>query len=224
LPGEPEKKSKTSRRYRLLRFANKLKANTGTEEAPKRIVVAEIAEAVAVALALAYLVLAIRENRWCWPAGMASTAIYLVVMYRAALYMETALQVFYLAVSVYGWRHWGRERHTLPITSWPLSTHALALALLFALSVVSGAWLASATDAAFPYLDSFIAWGSVVTTWMVARKVFENWAYWFVIDSAAIFVYLNRGLTLTAVLYGVYLVLVLVGWRAWRQHMQQVTA
>lgn len=178
-----------------------------------------ILEPLAVALALAYLVLAIRESRWCWMAGMASTAIYLVIMYRAALYMESALQVFYLGVSAYGWWHWGGRRHELPITVWPWRAHAFALVALLALSVASGTWLSRNTDAAFPWLDSFITWGSVLTTWMVARKVFDNWAYWFVIDSLAIYVYLNRGLAMTAVLYAVYLVLVVVGWRTWRRRM-----
>ncbi len=182
---------------------------------------ADPVEALAVALALLYLVLAIRENRWCWLAAMVSAAIYLVIMYRAALYMESALQAFYVVVSAYGWCHWGRERRSLPITTWPLPAHALAVALLLALSAASGAWLGAVTAAPFPYLDSFVAWGSILTTWMVARKTFENWAYWFVIDSVAIYVYWNRELALTAALYGVYLVLVVFGWRAWWRHLAE---
>ncbi|NNK38790.1 MAG: nicotinamide mononucleotide transporter, partial [Xanthomonadales bacterium] len=63
-------------------------------------------EILAVVLAIAYLVLAIRQNIWCWAAAAVSTLLYLYVMYRANLYMESALQLFYLGMAVYGWQQW----------------------------------------------------------------------------------------------------------------------
>lgn len=176
-------------------------------------------EALAVVFALAYLVLAVRESRWCWPAGMASTAIYLVLVYRAALYMQAALQIFYLGVAAYGWWHWDKARCPPRITTWPPVAHAAAAAATFGLSATTGAWFAATTDAALPYLDSFITWGSILATWMVARKILENWVYWFVLDALSIYLYLSRGLALTAGLFGLYLVLVVVGFRTWRRRM-----
>jgi nicotinamide mononucleotide transporter len=73
----------------------------------------------------------------------------------------------------------------------------------------------SRTDAAFPYFDSFTTVAAIVTTYMVARKVLENWLYWFVIDSISVYLYLARGLTLTALLFVLYLVLIVIGWRRW---------
>ena len=64
-------------------------------------------EVTAVVLAIAYLALAIRQSLWCWAAAFASTAIYLVLMYQARLYMESGLQIFYLGMAVYGWYRWG---------------------------------------------------------------------------------------------------------------------
>jgi nicotinamide mononucleotide transporter len=186
--------------------------------------VPESLEAVAVALALAYLVLAIRENAWCWPAGMASTAIYLWVMSRAALYMEAALQVFYLGVSVYGWWRWRRSGPVLPITTWPVRAHLVALGAVTTLAAASGTWLAGHTDAALPFLDSWITWSSILTTWMVARKVLENWLYWLVIDSICIYVYISRDLLLTAALFAIYLLLAVAGFRAWRRRLGAVAA
>lgn len=187
-------------------------------------------EAMGVALAIAYLVLAIRENPWCWPAGMASSAIYLALFFGKTLYMESALQLFYIGIAVYGWRRWlggrgsgGREtRETpapVPITSWGAREHVLALAVVGALTLANGAVLAAHTPAALPYLDSLVAWGSVVTTWMVARKVLENWLYWFVIDALSAYVYASRGLWLTAALFAAYLVLIVIGYATWRRHM-----
>ncbi len=177
-------------------------------------------EALAVALAVAYLALAIRESLWCWVAGAASSAIYLALFYRAALYMESVLQLFYIGIAAYGWLHWARPALQLPVITWRPAQHARALGLMAVLGGANGALLAAFTPAALPYLDALIAWGSVVTTWMVARKVLENWVYWFVIDGLSVYIYMRRGLWLTSGLFVVYLVMIVSGYRAWRRHVQ----
>ncbi len=179
-------------------------------------------EAAAVLLAIGYLVLVIGQNIWCWAAAFVSTGIYLVLMFQARLYMESALQVFYLGMAVYGWyswRHGPGPDHELPVTSWGPRQHGWAIAAILTLSVASGAALDAWTDAALPYLDSFTTWGAMVTTWMVARKILENWLYWFVIDSVSIYLYVSRELYLTAVLFAFYLVLIVFGYLAWRREL-----
>ena len=175
-------------------------------------------------LAIAYLVLAIRQNTWCWAAAFASTAIYLVLMYRALLYMEAALQLFYLAMAVYGWYSWrhgpGPDR-ALPVTVWGWRQHVLAGTAVAILTLSSGALLAAYSDAVLPYVDSFTTWGAVITTWMVARKILENWLYWLVIDSASIYLYVSRELYLTSLLFAAYLVLATIGFLAWRREFRR---
>lgn len=175
-------------------------------------------EWLAVALALAYLWLAIRQSAWCWPAAITSTLIYLFLMYHAALYMEAVLQLFYIGVALYGWRAWvaGGPGDSLLVHRWPWRRHLAALAGILILSAASGALLTRYTPAALPYADAFTTWGAVVTTWMVARKVLENWLYWFVIDSVSIYLYVSRELYLTAGLFLIYLVMIVAGYRAWR--------
>lgn len=176
-------------------------------------------ELAAVTLAVAYLLLAIRESVWCWPAGIASSAIYLVLLARAALYMESALQLFYIAVSFYGWWHWGHATAAeLRIRTWSIGQHAAALLAIALAAVLNGKLLAMWTTAALPYVDAFITWGSILTTWMVAQKILENWLYWFVIDAISVYVYLQRGLPLTAALFALYLLMIIVGFRSWRRH------
>jgi len=181
-------------------------------------------EIAAVALAIAYLVLAIRQQIGCWPAAIASTAIYIGLMYEARLYMESALQIFYIAVAVYGWRQWrrgGPGGGPLVVHTWPRARHVVAIAAILTLSAGSGYVLARHTSAALPYLDSFTTWGAIVTTWMVARKLLENWLYWFVIDSVSLYLYVSRGLWLTAALFALYLVLIVIGYRRWRASLRE---
>ncbi|HEX6994608.1 MAG TPA: nicotinamide riboside transporter PnuC [Gammaproteobacteria bacterium] len=175
-------------------------------------------ELVAVVLAVLYLVLVIRENVWCWPAALVGTLLSLVVFVDARLYMEAALQLFYAAMAVYGWRQWlhgGPRGESVAIGVWSWRRHALALAVIAVLTGAFGAVLSARTDAALPYADSFTTVAALVTTYMVAKKVLENWIYWFVIDSISIYLYVSRGLYLFAALFAFYLVLIVIGYRAW---------
>jgi len=178
-------------------------------------------EVAAVLLGVAYLLLAMRESLWCWYAAFASTAIFLFLFWEVNLLMESALQVYYLAMAVYGWWQWqygSSEHDELAISSWGPRQHSLAIGTVLTISLASGLALAQYSSAALPFLDSFTTWGSVLTTWMVARKILENWLYWLVIDSASIYLYLDRELYLTAVLFAAYLVIVIFGYRKWLLH------
>jgi len=183
-------------------------------------------EVAAVLLGVAYLLLAMRESLWCWYAAFISTAIFLVLFWNVGLLMESGLQVYYLAMAVYGWWEWqqGSAGGTgLAISSWGTRQHLLALLAVLLVSAISGSLLQQFTGAALPYLDSFTTWGSILTTWMVARKILENWLYWLVIDSVSIYLYLDRGLYLTALLFAIYLVIVLFGYRKWLLHYRAIS-
>ncbi len=186
-----------------------------------------VPELVAVVAAIAYLLLAIRENIWCWLFAGISTAIYVWLFFAARLYMESVLNAFYFAMAIYGWHVWysGRTNsHELSVSRWPASVHAGAILGVIAISVVNGYLLSRFTDAAFPYVDSLTTWGAIWATFLVARKVLENWWYWLVIDIASVFIYWSRDLELTSLLFVVYVIMIpfgLVGWtRSWRE--QQV--
>ncbi|MBK6280036.1 MAG: nicotinamide mononucleotide transporter [Gammaproteobacteria bacterium] len=182
-------------------------------------------EALAVLLGIAYLLLAMRESLWCWPAAFLSTLIYLFLFWHAELPMESGLQFYYLAMAVYGWWHWrggaGAAAEPLPVRTWPWRYHVAAIVLVLAASLASGAALTHAGLGRLPYLDSFTTWGAILTTWMVAQKLLENWLYWLVVDGVSLYLYLDRGLHLTALLFVVYLVIVVFGYFQWRRHYRE---
>jgi nicotinamide mononucleotide transporter len=143
------------------------------------------------------------------------------------LYMQSVLQVFYLVMAVYGFIDWkqGRtEASGVLIRTWSPTQHALAAAGVAVAALVNG-WLLTHTDAAAPYLDSFVTWGSVVTTWMVARRVLENWLYWIIVDAVAAYLYFTQGLLATTVLFVIYLGIVVRGYFVWRhEYLAQTKA
>ncbi len=188
-------------------------------------------ELAAVLLGIAYLLLVVRESLWCWYAAFISTSIFLYLFWEVNLLMESALQVYYLVMAVYGWWHWrGGEsngagaNNQLAISTWPLRAHLLAIAGVLVASLLSAELLKQYTNAALPLLDSFTTWGSILTTWMVTRKVLENWLYWLVIDSVSIYLYLDRELYLTAMLFMAYIVIVIIGYRKWLLHYRQTSS
>ena len=184
-------------------------------------------EALAVVLAIAYLLLAIRQNIWCWYCAAASTAIYIWLFFGAKLYMESVLNVFYFVMAAYGWMVWSSGRdatHELPVVSWPLRIHGTAILAVVLISVINGYLLSRFTDAAFPYIDSLTTWSAIWATFLVARKVLENWWYWLVIDLASIFIYLARDLQLTSLLFVVYVIMIPFGLVSWTRSMREQPA
>jgi nicotinamide mononucleotide transporter len=181
-------------------------------------------ETIAVVLAIGYLLLAIRENIWCWLCAGVSTAIYVWLFIEAKLYMESALNGFYFAMAIYGWYVWysGRaDGHERPIVAWPVTTHAIAITLIVIASLASGYLLDARTDAAFPYIDSLTTWSAVWATFLVARKVLENWWYWLVIDVASIFIYWSRDLEQTAALFVLYVLMIPFGILSWTRSYRE---
>jgi nicotinamide mononucleotide transporter len=186
------------------------------------------AEWIAVVLALGYLLLAVRQHPWCWAFAIASAAIYLVLFAQGGLRMQAALQLFYVAMAVYGWRSWRSRPEgggaALAVSTWPLRRHALAIGAIVAVALVNGWLLRAPGTGPAPYVDALVAWGSVFATWLVARKVLENWLYWIAFDAIAIGLYWHQGFHATAVLFVVYVVIAVRGYVAWRASLSQAGA
>ena len=184
-------------------------------------------EAIAVVLAVAYLLLAAREHIACWYCAFVSSALFTVIFRDVSLLMESLLNVFYVVMAVVGWYTWrygGNTHAGVRIrTLKPWQHLAIVLALLLAAGA-NGWFMQRYTTAVWPYLDAFTTWASVLTTFLVVWKVLENWLYWLVIDSLSIFLYIDRELYLTALLFAAYVVIVIFGFIHWRRLYREDTA
>jgi nicotinamide mononucleotide transporter len=177
-----------------------------------------VPELIAVALSLAYVVLVTRHHRACWVFGGLSSAIYVGIAASARLPMQSALNIFYVAMSVYGWYSWtrsAREEEGRRVRRWPLARHLLLGLAVAGASLASAGLLARETHAAWPLLDSLVTWTCVAATVLVARSVLENWLYFLAADSVTIFLYARQGHLPSALLFAIYCAVALVGYRAW---------
>jgi nicotinamide mononucleotide transporter len=181
-------------------------------------------EIAAAAFGLVCVWLTMRENVWCWPTGLVQVVLYIYVFYEARLYADTGLQVIYVFLQLYGWHQWlhGGARHGTLHISRAARPLLLQLLLLGGLSTAAlGYAFHRWTDASVPYWDSVIVAFSLVAQWMLARKLLQNWLFWIAVDVVAIGVYLYKGLLPTGVLYAVFLVLAILGYRQWARTLHK---
>ena len=183
---------------------------------------------LALATGVAYAVLAARRNRLCWIAGAVSSVCAAILSGMSKLPMQAALQVFYVAMSVYGWWSWRRisSGGELSVGVWPVAWHLGAALVLVAASFASAHWLRPGNAADWPLLDSLTTWFSLFATWLAARARLENWLYWIVINAVMVFLFYAQEVWGMAVLSVLLMGIAASGFVAWRRRYraQAVTA
>ena len=166
------------------------------------------------------VVLVVRCSIWNWPAGLANNGFYLVLFAEAGLYADAGLQIVYLALGVYGWWAWlhgGPDRSTLVIQRTTRQQAAIFAGATLVGAIAMALLLNGLTDSTVPWADGLTTTLSLVAQWMLTRKLLENWWVWIVADVLYVGLYIYKDLYVTAVLYGVFLVLCVLGLRAWRR-------
>ncbi len=188
-------------------------------------------EFVAVSFGLVSVYLSAREHIVSWPTAIVNVGIFFVLFWKAKLYADAVLQLFYLVLSVYGWHKWlyGGAAQTRLLVSRTQRRHWMVLVPLVAVGGLGlGVLLARFTDSPAPYFDALLTAGSLAAQWMMTRKLLENWIVWIIADAVYVPVFIWRGLPLTALQYGVFLLLAAMGWFGWRLSLraqqQAVTA
>ena len=171
--------------------------------------------------------LSVRQNIWSWPTAIINVVLYAIVFYEARLYADMGLQVIYAILSIYGWYEWlygGEGRTELHVSRTGPRLGALLALIAAAGSAVLGAVLHRATDAALPFMDSFLSSTSLVAQWMMTKKLLENWLVWIGVDVLYVGMFIFKGLFLTAGLYTVFLALTVKGYIDWRRSMAAQSA
>lgn len=170
--------------------------------------------------------LTVRENVWNFPIGLVNSVTFGVVFFHASLLTDAGLQGVYFVLGVLGWRQWvcgGENRTTLRITlaSW----RERGVVTLATLALTAGLWqLVWHLKKDDPKADQLAIFADALTTavslaaqWLLNYKRLENWLVWIFVDVLYVPLYLYKGLHLTAVLYGVFLVMAIIGFLRWRK-------
>lgn len=176
-------------------------------------------EIAAFVFSLICVALNIKQIHWAWPFTIAASALYAWLFFVNKLYGDGALQFVFIASAFYGWWQWffGKRADASPLLPQYLRRKTwlfLALSWII-LWLFIGAFLKKFTDTDVPWWDAFPTAGSLVATYLLAKKYIENWPVWIGVNAvgAALFAYKN--LTLTAILYALFLLMAIAGWREW---------
>ena len=180
-------------------------------------------EIAAFALSIVMVLANLRVNPVAWPLAIAASLLYALLFADARLYGEAGLQFVFIAVAVWGWWQWLCARGN---GGAPLAVHRLAprgVAIATALTLLAwpllGTLLAHGTDSTTPFADALATVASVTGQILLGRKVLENWAVWLGVNVFSVGLFAYKALWLTALLYALFALLSLAGWRAWSRQI-----
>ncbi len=173
------------------------------------------------------VVLMVRQSLWAFPVGLVAVSVQGVLFWQNRFPADAALQVFFFVTLAWGWWHWVKDKGAapqLPVTRLSARGWATTLALASGATAVWALTIGPAMGAAMPWRDAFIAAFSVAAQVLQVRKNMENWPLWIVVNLVAIASYWSAELAYTAFLYALYLVLAVLGWRAWAKSLREAGA
>ncbi|TFH27237.1 MAG: nicotinamide riboside transporter PnuC [Bacteroidia bacterium] len=180
---------------------------------------AHYVEILGVIFSILYLFFSIRQNILLWPLGIASALLYMVVFYQSKFYADMGLNGYYVVISIYGWILWRRGSREgesgLPVSRLGMRNAVVLLVITLAAFGIIGMILDRYTDSPVPYWDAFTTAVSFTATWMLARKILENWILWIIVDAVSMGLYLYRGLYPTLLLFAVYTTMAVIGYLKW---------
>lgn len=179
-----------------------------------------ILETLGVISGLLCVYLAAKNIIWNWPIAIISVVIYIFIFFKAKLYADMGLQVYFLVMNIYGWYFWSRNKSSGADVKISKVGRKEILISLFAVALFTlalGTFLFKGTDASFPFIDSFCTACSLVAQVFLARKVMENWLIWIFVDIIYVGVYIAKDLHLTAGMYAIYIYIAASGYIGWRK-------
>jgi len=178
-------------------------------------------ELIGSALGIAYVLLASKQNIWCWILGIISCALYIIVFFTARLYGDMSLQFLYLLMGIYGWVLWHKKAYSTQqnkVKSISLNIF-IALFIVIVLLTISFGFMLSFTDNPIPYIDGFTTALGITATWMTAKKYIENWLLWIFANTFCVGVYYYRLLHPTAIFYFIMAILAYRGYLIWKKEL-----
>jgi nicotinamide mononucleotide transporter len=181
-------------------------------------------EIAAALMGVAYILLAAKESQWCWLFAFFSTVIYTALFWEGQLPMQALLNFYYMGMAVYGfwlWHRHGVAEDSLAISSWGWSKNLLFIMGGLIVSAILTYYLETTAQSQSPTLDAYITVFSVMNTWLMAKKIIQNWLYWIIIDAAAVMLYIETAYYATALLFILNTILAAVGFMSWVKLYQQ---
>lgn len=161
-----------------------------------------------------------------WIVSIVMPMVSMWIYFRKGLYADFGINIYYLVIAVYGYLLWrcgggggGAKAPGRPISHMPPAVWCVMPLALAALWLSMGWLLDTRTDSTVPWADSFTTSMSILGMWLLARKYVEQWAAWIIVDAVSTWLYACKGIYFYSVLYGMYTVVAVFGYRKWLRLM-----
>ena len=187
--------------------------------------VANWLEIFGVITSLGYLYLEIKQKPQMWILGFISSFVYVFVFFRAKIYADMSLYVYYVIISVYGFILWQKDKPSekddsidkisYSNLSWKLGVILLLITVLICFLIVYVS--KNYTKFFISYEDSLITTLSIMATWMLAKKIIQHWFVWIFVNFFSVYFFCTKELYPTAILFAVYGSLSVVGYLNWKK-------
>ena len=175
-------------------------------------------EIVGTIIGFVYLWQEVKASIWLWLTGIVMPAIYTVVFYKSGLYADFGIQVYYIVAALYGflfWKFGKKQDKPLPIVHTSVRQGVILFLITVLVFIPIYLILTKFTDSTVPFYDSATTALSIVALWMLAKKHVEQWFVWIAVDAVSSALYFYKGIYFTAVLYAVYTVVAIYGYKKW---------
>jgi len=174
---------------------------------------------------LIYLYLEYKASIWLWLASLIMPAIDMVLYFKAGLYADFGMAIYYCLIAIYGFAVWkfgkqARKKGEMPIRHFPPYYIFPAVATLGLVWYAIWWILSTQTNSTVPLTDAFTTALSVVAMWALARKYAEQWLLWLVVDAICSILYVYKGIPFKAAIYGLYTIVAVFGYRKWLSLMK----
>ena len=179
-----------------------------------------ILEIIAFLCGTIYVILAAKENILCWIYGGISVIIYSYIFYFSNLLAESFLQIFYLIISINGFLSWNKTNKK-EIKSLNTSKNLKIISAGIIITIIISFALINLSKSSYPIIDSFTTSFGIIATFLTAKKILENWIYRITINIFSIYIYVEKELLITSLLYLTYTILAIYGYIKWKKQLQK---
>jgi len=177
-------------------------------------------EIIGALISLLYLRLEYKANIWLWPVGVITPLIYIYIFFAGKFYAMMGINVYYLFASIYGWYSWQKNAQGesgFQIIRLPLRLVWKLFGIFIGLFALIAWVLLHITDSPVPYGDALTAALSIIAMWMLAHKFAEQWLVWLVANVISAGLYFWQELYPTSVLFIIYAIVSVFGYRKWKK-------
>ena len=155
-------------------------------------------------------------KRITWPWWVLSSSLYGVFFYQVDLFASAMLQIIFIGAAIYGWFGWAP---TGAVPGTISSRNRIRIGVGTIVSVAFLSPLLANIGAAATWTDAFILIGSLVAQLLMIYEKYETWVLWLIVNVVATVQYLSLGYWFTALLYGVFAIVAILGWKRWRDSL-----